>query len=482
MQQAQDVTQFQEAQSKKQRKRASAKAKKERRTLMLEARTLLKESVVAEIKGDIQAAQKLRVKASNRRSSTASLRAPDPAATPKLPTPTVQHTEVELLEALEAVSDNLRRHISHARRANSPHPLRNYRRKYRKVQRLHQLVSSRIAQSSVPEEDWSLDTSVLIKKVFKFPSILEPPYDLFPDEWACEPTKIKEKVRRAIMKEYWKRRDREHLVLPGSTISFDYNTYTPRQQSTWESCLHLSAVGGSSDYNNNRFAVLRSEAPAPRGEDLRQELRELQDRMAQLGRRLQDHEAPRSSSTQAGGRSRRYQPSYRPQHDRRTLAPRRTLPSTQVMHQRQTALPPRWNRWSRRQDYPTSSRPAQEWRVREAPSSQVPPHVPSSPRREVYTQRRHETNAPTPATRQVAPLLLPTPSIPPRRQHAPTENQRKRERRRNNRYALYRELEDLVLKHTQVRVRPDGEVHQEDERIMFRISPVWRGMRGITTL
>lgn len=286
MQQAQDVTQFQEAQSKKQCKRASAKTKKERRTLMLEARTLLKESVVAEIKGDIQAAQKLRVKASNRRSSTASLRAPDPAATPKLPTPTVQHTEVELLEPLEAVSDNLRRHISHARRANSPHPLRNYRRKYRKVQRLHQLVSSRIAQSSVPEEDWSLDTSVLIKKVFKFPSILEPPYDLFPDEWACEPTKIKEKVRRAIMKEYWKRRDREHLVLPGSTISFDYNTYTPRQQSTWESCLHLSAVGGSSDYNNNRFAVLRSEAPAPRGEDLRQELRKLQDRMAQLGRRL----------------------------------------------------------------------------------------------------------------------------------------------------------------------------------------------------
>jgi hypothetical protein len=71
----------------------------------------------------------------------------------------------------------------------------------------------------------------------------------------------------------------------------------------------------------------------------------------------------------------------------------------------------------------------------------------------------------------VAPLLLPTLSIPPRRQHAPTENQRKRERRRNNRYALYRELEDLVLKHTQVRVRPDGEVHQEDERIVFRISP-----------
>ncbi|KAF0918694.1 hypothetical protein E2562_025820 [Oryza meyeriana var. granulata] len=68
------------------------------------------------------------------------------------------------------------------------------------------------------------------------------------------------------------------------------------------------------------------------------------------------------------------------------------------------------------------------------------------------------------------PPLLPTPPIPPRLQYSPTKNQRKRERRRNNRFALYRELKDLVLKHTQVRVRPDGEVHQENERITFCIS------------
>jgi hypothetical protein len=74
------------------------------------------------------------------------------------------------------------------------------------------------------------------------------------------------------------------------------------------------------------------------------------------------------------------------------------------------------------------------------------------------------------AARQVAPPLLPTPPIPPRLQHEPTENQRKRERHRNNHYALYRELEDLVMKHTQVRVCPDGEVRTEDERITFRIS------------
>ena len=36
---------------------------------------------------------------------------------------------------------------------------------------------------------------------------------------------------------------------------------------------------------------------------------------------------------------------------------------------------------------------------------------------------------------------------------------------------LYKELEDLVLRHTQVRVRADGDVVQENDRIAFRISP-----------
>jgi hypothetical protein len=36
---------------------------------------------------------------------------------------------------------------------------------------------------------------------------------------------------------------------------------------------------------------------------------------------------------------------------------------------------------------------------------------------------------------------------------------------------LYQELEDLVLRHTQVRVRPNGGVVQESDRIGFRKSP-----------
>ena len=157
---------------------------------------------MAELRGDIRGSQQLRVQANNRRASIATSYSPTPTVASFVPKPSVQYTEVELLEALEAVSGNLRRHMSSARHASSPHPLRNYRRKYRKVQQLHQLMSSRIAQSSVPEEDWSLDVRDLADRVFTYPSKWAPPYDLFPDEWANEPAKIKEVVRHTIMKEF----------------------------------------------------------------------------------------------------------------------------------------------------------------------------------------------------------------------------------------------------------------------------------------
>jgi hypothetical protein len=105
---------------------------------MLEARALLKKSVVPDIKGDVQVAQQLRMKETNTRTGAATFRTPMTPHVEEVAAPTVERTEVELLEALEALSSNLRRHISYARHASSPHPLRNYRRKYRKVQRLHQ--------------------------------------------------------------------------------------------------------------------------------------------------------------------------------------------------------------------------------------------------------------------------------------------------------------------------------------------------------
>jgi hypothetical protein len=286
MHQAQELAQFQVMESKKAQKRAIAKAKRERGELMLEARALLKDSVMAEMKGNTEAAQRLRVQAANRRATASSVRAPTPGVEPEIPSPTTQHTEVELLEALEAVSGDLRRLMTNARLSHSRHRLRNHRRKYQKVQHLHQQISSRIAQSAVPEEDWSLGAMELAHKVFTYGNTLKPPYDLFPDQWANEPSKVKELVRRAIMKEFWKRCSRKQPLLPGQTSSFYLDHRSFFLPNMWASCLHTSAGDGRSFSNtNNRFFILRNEAPAPREEDLRQELRQLQNWMSHLQRR-----------------------------------------------------------------------------------------------------------------------------------------------------------------------------------------------------
>ena len=157
-------------------------------------------------------------------------------------------------------------------------------------------------------------------------------------------------------------------------------------------------------------------------------------------------------------------PSHRPQHERQTLAPRRW--SSPPTHR---GPPQRRNTWARHSDSAPFSRG--DSRRRRYDASQVGrlPPAPTSPRREVLTIGRREGRAPT-STPQPERPVAPSTSQEPARQVL-TENQRKRERRRRNRHALYRELEELVLKHTQVRIRADGEISQENGRITFRISP-----------
>ncbi|KAM0833857.1 hypothetical protein ACQ4PT_064003 [Festuca glaucescens] len=101
----------------------------------------------------------------------------------------------------------------------------------------------------------------------------------------------------------------------------------------------------------------------------------------------------------------------------------------------------------------------------------APTRVPPPTRREEQVMERPTSNPSAPPTWRGAPPLLPTPPIASRVHGALTENQRKRERRRRNRQVLFQELEDLVLRHTQVRVRADGDVVQENDRITFRLSP-----------
>ena len=96
MHQAQDLAHFQTVQLKKALRREAAKAKKERRELMLEARALLKESTRANMKEDVEATQRLHTRAANRRASAAFLHASTMTSHSEPPTPTPWCTEVKL--------------------------------------------------------------------------------------------------------------------------------------------------------------------------------------------------------------------------------------------------------------------------------------------------------------------------------------------------------------------------------------------------
>ncbi|KAK8457022.1 hypothetical protein SEVIR_3G115976v4 [Setaria viridis] len=159
-----------------------------------------------------------------------------------------------------------------------------------------------MAHSTVPKEDWSLDTDVLLDKVFTYPSILEVPYEIFPNKWAHEPAKIKYLVRRAIMCEYWKRRrSSKQSQLSGPTVSFSNDVLI--LPIGWVSCLHVTASKDPSIMTTKRFAILQpNEESATQDGAVRQELHRLQDQMAQLGMRLRDQEMPESSAARSRSR------------------------------------------------------------------------------------------------------------------------------------------------------------------------------------
>ncbi|KAK1611872.1 hypothetical protein QYE76_035545 [Lolium multiflorum] len=241
MHQAQEPAQFQTMQSKKAQRRPSATAQKERRELMLEARALLKESTRASINGSTEASQRLQAKAASKKAGVASLRAPK----------TIWRNELELLKGLEDASQNLRRLVTNARSSDSPHPLRNYRRKYRKVQRLHQQMSSRIAQNAVLDEDWSFGAKDLADEVLSC--------DLLPDKRASESSSVKEVVRRAIMKEVWKRCSCKEHVLPGYTA---YTNSEDARGGMCAPCFHTSMIDDRPIRSDNRFTVIRIKGQA----------------------------------------------------------------------------------------------------------------------------------------------------------------------------------------------------------------------------
>lgn len=132
-----------------------------------------------------------------------------------------------------------------------------------------------------------------------------------------------------------------HMVAYNSTNSLsDVVQSEKSQRCNWESCHHMSINGGASLDTNNRFATLQPEAPAPRSDDVRQELCRLQDQVSRLGRRLQDYEAPGCALMRTRGRREHLLPSHHPQHQRQTLAPRCRSSPPHAFQRRATALPP----------------------------------------------------------------------------------------------------------------------------------------------
>jgi hypothetical protein len=154
----QDPTQTQAAESKKARKRATAKARKARQTAITNARELLRK---LEVLSD--------------------------ALEPSCPI-----TDPIVLEALNDASYSLSWSMCNACSRNNKNTLRNYRRKRSDIEKLHVEISAHVVRSTTLKQK---------SHVSKFIDVVREPYMLFVK--AKRPNELKKLVRQAIMNEFW---------------------------------------------------------------------------------------------------------------------------------------------------------------------------------------------------------------------------------------------------------------------------------------
>ena len=259
-------------------------------------------------------------------------------------------------------------------------------------------------------------------------------------------------VKETIMREFWRRIIREQRNLTprshGNTFCQDQQIHVP--------CLHISEKHNFTSRSNNRYAVLTNEAPAPRADELRHQLEQMQHQIRGMHRQLQNQVEERP----------RFHDSY-PRHVRQDVPSRHGSPST-TYHR--TNAPPSLHGGHQGGRYPApeARRYKPQWRVK-TPSKNFDHANRNS--QQLATSSQHGTmTAPRweqPMPSRTAPLT----NRPSRVPYASTINQRKRERRRRTREAMYHELQDLVLKHVRVRVRADGRIYRDNERITLQISP-----------
>ncbi|KAJ1257278.1 hypothetical protein BS78_K123700 [Paspalum vaginatum] len=332
-----------------------------------------------------------------------------------------------LLAALSASCENMRQSMAAARQTHSHHAYRNCRREYMQAKKLQQQVASHIAPPSNSEEilypEYIHDGA---KTSVKFTQKKAPSEVVFQ---SLASTKLP--ARDAIVQEYLMQRLGKRFRPSGLNHTI-VNCYAP--------CMHTGVTNGPAPSStNNQFAVLPSEVPAPRPDELQQQLQRLQAQMSGLERQLRGREAPKNSHQEGGS----FVPQFRPRQ------------------------PTQWNRWNHHQRFQQYQGRASvpQWHPRVPQQGIVSPQCPAhqSPQHHVHQLPQHTTHQPAPAprVRHQTPQSLSNTGMRPRAQYMFNENQRRRERRRRARCAMY----------VQVRVRADGRIYPDNERVTVRVAP-----------
>lgn len=260
----------------------------------------------------------------------------------------LEQKKAKLLEGLDKAVYVLSWSVRNARSRKNVNALRNYQRKRIQIKRIRAQLSGNTTQDDIlPQEEGT--------------EYLDPmcdPYTLVPNALIVEPHQVKDFVRQAIMNEFWTHTVQRPINFPGCRPSVG-DRRSHFQPNVLVLACHITA---NTNPNENKFAVLSNEVPAPQSNDLQRQFQQLQSQMREIQQQLQGHgpqlesrsmhhpegQYPRIAEPpyRAGGRSkyhassryvetpeslaqgeaRRHTPSYHPQYDHSTLAPRRRTP------------------------------------------------------------------------------------------------------------------------------------------------------------
>ena len=214
------------------------------------------------------------------------------------------------------------------------------------------------------------------------------------------------------MNEFWRRTIRERRKLRScfhrNSIHQDQQIHVP--------CFQTSEKQSFTSRTNNRYAVLANEAPAPRADELRRQLEQMQHQIRGIHRQLDNQGEERS----------RFYDRY-PRHVRQNLAPRHGSPSTSVRYHTTAPAPSHRGYQGRCYPAPETRSYKPQWRVK-VPSRDLDSASRGSQQLVSSSQRNGimATRVEQPLPARSAPLSNMAPRVP----YASTINQRKRERRR----------------------------------------------------